>query len=76
MAYDPMGGGEFSDVEAAGDVQRAVPDGTWQPEAWSKTPEQMQAEAKAMNIACFAHAAAHGGKHSNPPAPPSWQRPL
>lgn len=40
--------------------------GIWQPECWSKSPEQLQSEARAMNLAAYSSSCAAGTKHSNP----------
>jgi hypothetical protein len=61
----PGGDGDQDDAAAKKTVGNAG--GIWTPECWHKSPEQMIAEARAMNAACFAHVAAHAHKHSNPP---------
>jgi hypothetical protein len=51
-------------------------DGTWQPECWSKSPEQLVEEARALNLAAFGSACGGAHKHSDAPAPPSHMREL
>lgn len=58
------------DHDPAEDLWDAANDGTWKPECWSKSPIQLQEEARAMNHAAFASAAANAGKHSNAPNMP------
>lgn len=72
MVQATGGDGDNDDATAMG-LWNKADDGTWKPECWFKSPEQMQAEARAMNNAAFAHAASMAGKHSNPPNMP-WER--
>lgn len=60
-------GGDNDADEAAAAKAEGNAGGIWTPECWRKSPEALIAEAKAMNLAAFAHVAAHAGKHSNPP---------
>ena len=55
------------DGAEAGALWAEADDGTWKPECWSKSPVQLQEEARAMNEAAFSAAARTGGRHSNPP---------
>jgi hypothetical protein len=47
--------------------------GPWRPQCWTKSPEQLQEEARMLNNAAFASAAAAAGKHDNPPIQ-EWER--
>lgn len=50
-------------------------DGTWKLPAWSKSPQQLQEEARMLNNAAISASLRMGGKTGgNPPAPPSWAR--
>jgi hypothetical protein len=64
----------MSDVSAAQAQWADNGQGFWQLEAWTKSPQQIQDEAKAMNAAGFASANSGAGKHSNPPHPPNQTR--
>ena len=68
------GGDNDEDDNAAAPLWDGADDGTWSPECWHKSPLQMQEEARAMNEAAFASAAAGAGRHSNPPAVPTHLR--
>ena len=73
-------GGDYDMHEVAEDAEDGVLDDVvvgmahWEPQVWSRGPVSLENEARAMNKAGYAHAAAHATKHSNPPAPPSWMR--
>lgn len=62
---EPPGGGAEEQAEHYWGMEAGG--GFWTPEAWHKSPLQMQEEARARNEADFAQAAMYGGKHSNPP---------
>ena len=68
--------GDWDPAEDTMEAVDAASGGTWRPESAYKSPLQMQEEAKAMNWAGDDHIAAHAGDHSQPPAPPSWERNL
>ena len=70
------GGYEDEDEHAGEALWGDADDGTWQPECWSKSPIQLQEEARAMNEAAFASAAAGADRHSNPPLYKSHLRPF
>lgn len=70
------GGDNDEDDHAAAKVWDAASASEWTPEAWHKSPLQMQAEAQNMNHAAFEHAAMNAKKHSNPPCMPTSMRPL
>ena len=55
------------------ETRRARP---WVPDGWHTSPEQLADEAKMLNERARNMAEANGGKHSNPPAPPSFMREL
>lgn len=61
------GGDNDMDDKAAAPYWDSADGGTWAPEAWRKSPQQLFDEAKAANVSSHAHAAAHANKHSNPP---------
>lgn len=68
----------YSDSDdAAGEAlwQMEGSHGVWQPEAWRKNPEQLMAEAKAMNAAAMNSALVAAPRHSNGPAPAGRDRP-
>lgn len=67
------GGDNDEDDNAAGPLWDGADSACWTPEAWSKSPLQMQTEQRAMNKTDFAMAAAAAPKHDNPPNMP-WER--
>jgi hypothetical protein len=76
-AYDTPstgGDGDGDDQEAAKIFAAEGSQGIWTPECWSKSPVQLIEEARSMNEAAFASAAAGATRHSNPPCPPSSMR--
>lgn len=68
--------GDWDPAEDTMEAVDAASGGTWSPESAHKSPLQMQEEARLMNHLGAAHIAAHAGNHSQPPAPPSWERNL
>lgn len=58
-----------TDIDGTGSPAMAEMDtgGCWQPEAWSKSPLQLQEEARAENIAAFSSAASGAHKHCDAP---------
>jgi hypothetical protein len=66
------GDGDADDVEGM-KLWSSADDGTWKPDCWRKSPQQIQEEARLKNIVAFSLAAASAGKHSNPPNNP-WER--
>ena len=72
----PSGDGDADDTAAMQLWQAEASDGTWSPECWHKTPEQLIEEARSDNLAAFAGSMRYAGQHSNPPAPPSYLRPF
>jgi hypothetical protein len=61
------------DYDPAQDLWGEADDTTWGPEAWRKSPRQMQEECRSANHVDFSMAAAHAHKHDNPPNMP-WMR--
>jgi hypothetical protein len=64
---------DTDEVAAERFPNEAMPGGPWRPEGWSKTNEQLCAEARAKNAIGYASAFAAAGKHSQPPNHP-WER--
>jgi hypothetical protein len=69
------GGDNDGDDQSAAPLWDGADSTSWRPPCWSKSPDALAAEAKAMNHAGYASAAANAGKHSNPPNDP-WARPF
>jgi hypothetical protein len=67
------GGDNDMDDNAAAPLWDGADDTSWCPEAWMKSPMQMQMECQAANQSHFAMAAAAAPKHDNPPTMP-WMR--
>ena len=62
-----MVGNDIDDTGESIQAAEGNAGGAWHPPCWSKSPEQLADEAKALNHAGYASAAANAGKHSNPP---------
>jgi len=72
--FGPHPGLDFDgDYDPAQDEWERDAAASWVPEAWRKSPLQMQTEQRAMNHTDFAMAAASAHKHDNPPNMP-WER--
>lgn len=70
-----LGGDHDSDDAAAEAIYTLEGSpGVWTPECWRKSPEELEEEARAMNMSAFAGVALGAGRHSNPPNPPTRLR--